>query len=230
MFKYDVHYPIKNKAKNLVIFLHGYNGCIADHQYAIDWLNEYLNASCVIVPEAPDVCDKNPNKKQWFGMLKYDVNNVRSLPETSVFQIFSIYQKAANDVDKRANEINSFIDDMQKKYGFDDEHTFLIGFSQGAMLSLYTALTRCKKLGGAFVIAGLAVARKTLAKKICSRPDLYLFHGKDDLKVQYKTLNSTKRWLQRNEIVPHVYTYGGLAHRVAEDEINVIASVINNKF
>ena len=220
-------YILGNNPQNLVIFLHGYNGNPADHQYAIDWLKQYLQQSILIVPEAPEICDKNPQKKQWFGMLKYDAANRRSQPETTVAEIMDIYNAAAPEIASRAQMLNEFISDLQQQFNIDNAHTYLIGFSQGAMLTVWTALTRPQKIAGGFVLSGLIAAEETLAGKIESRPPLYLFHGQDDMKVQYKTLDFSVQWLQQRQIPLKVQTYVDLAHRINEDEIKSIADIIN---
>lgn len=226
MLEFDSHI-IGSTPNKLVIFLHGYNGTIATHQYALDWLTQYLQNAVFIVPHAPQVSDKNPERRQWFGMLKYDADNRRADPQTSVEDIYAIYNKTAAEVDKCATQINLFIDEMQQKFNIDDAHTFLCGFSQGAMLTLYVALTRRNELGGAFVLSGLTAGADLLQTKISARPPLYLFHGENDLRVQYKTLPTTLDWLKQNHISAKVQTYAGLEHRMNEEEIRLVADIIN---
>lgn len=228
MFEYD-SYIIGPTPNKLVIFLHGYNGTIATHQYALDWLKQYVQNAVIIAPQAPQISDKNPERRQWFGMLKYDVQNRRADPQTTTEDIFAIYNNANTEIDLCAAQINLFIDALQQKFGIDDTHTFLCGFSQGAMLTLYTALTRHTPLGGAFVLSGLVAGADSLQTKISARPPLYLFHGEDDLRVQYKTLPITLDWLKQNHVSAKVQTYAGLDHRMNEEEIKQIANVINNK-
>ncbi|MBR1601579.1 MAG: hypothetical protein IJ677_08405 [Alphaproteobacteria bacterium] len=221
---YQIGKPLK-----LVFFLHGYNGNIDDHQYAIDWLCQKLNDSIVIVPKAPQISDKNPQKNQWFGMLKYDSENKRSQPETSVDEIFAIYNSASSEIRQCAKNINNFINEIQKKYKITDNQTYIIGFSQGAMLTIYTSLSRQTQIAGSFSLSGLIAGANSLSEDIKSHPSVYLFHGEDDLKVQYKTLTYNKDWLKNHNINSKVYTYCGLAHKICEAEIDEIAKIINCK-
>lgn len=225
MFKYD-SYKIGTPSK-LVIFIHGYNGTIADHQYAIDWLCKKLRNALLIIPQAPQISEKNSLKYQWFGMKKYDPENKRTQENTSSEEIFAIYNNAQKDVSDCAQAINKFIDDMQQKYEIDDAHTYLIGFSQGAMLAIYSALSRHHQLDSVFSLSGLIAAEDLLSENIKATPKVYLFHGTEDLKVQYKTLPDSIKWLQLHGINPQVYTYNELAHKICEAEINQIAAEIN---
>lgn len=226
MLKYN-YYQV-GKPLKLLIFLYGYNSTADDYQYATDRLLAKISNAVVVIPQAPQTSEKNPLKYQWFGMQKYDPENKRTQARTSVEEIFSIYNKAQKDVSDCAQTVNQFIDDMQKQYGNDNTSTYLIGFSQGAMLALYTALCRPQKLAGAFCLSGLAAAADLLAKNINSAPKIYLFHGKKDMKVQYKTLPHSVKWLQTHGINPQVQIYDELAHKICEAEINIIAEQINN--
>lgn len=228
MFEYQINTP-QQPAQKMLIFLHGYNDSVANYRQIFDLFCQNLPLCYVAMPQSPEICDKNPQQRQWFGMQQYDPQNRRINPLASVQEIFEIYQKAAADINKCAAELNIFIDELQKKYNISDSQTYLAGFSQGAMLTLYTALSRQKALGGAFVLSGLAAGRKLLAGKIAARPPLYLFHGKDDLKVQYKTLDSTVLWLKKQKITPQIFTYDGLTHHINMAEITQICSIINQE-
>lgn len=221
-------YKTTDNPKSLVVFLHGYNGDLEDHKYAIDWLKNSLTSAYLATPIAPENCDKNPEKRQWFGMLKYDPEYKRSNPDTSIKEIFDIYNEAQNDLDCRANDINQFITKLQRELSINNAHTYLIGFSQGAMLTIYTSLTRNAPLAGAFAVAGLVAGSDLLEKKIAAKPLLYMLHGEDDLKVQYKTLPNSLKWLKAHGVNVSSSTYTHLAHRVNEDEISKISSIINN--
>ena len=225
-------YKILNYTQNpdsLVIFLHGYNGNIEDHGYALEWLKKYLQNSVIIVPEAPETCDKNPKKRQWFGMLKYDAENLRYNKNTTPEQIFSIYENTGNEIAERAAQINDFVTKMQEEYQITAQKTYLIGFSQGAMLTLFAALSNQKSYGGAFILSGLVAGANRLVSEIKARPPMYFFHGKEDGKVQYKTLALTEKWLQKNHVEYKLFTYPHLAHKISEDEILKISKIIAQK-
>lgn len=228
MFEYQINTP-QTKAAKMLIFLHGYNDCVSNYRQIFDLFCQNIPLAYVIMPQSPEICDKNPQQRQWFGMLQYDSQNLRTKPQTPTKQIFEIYQKAAGDINKCAAELNDFIDTLQKKYNITDSQTYLAGFSQGAMLTLYTALCRKQIIGGAFVLSGLAAGRKLLADKINARPPLYLFHGTEDMKVQYKTLKSTVLWLKKQKISPQIFTYEGLTHHINIAEIMKICDIINKE-
>lgn len=53
-----------------------------------------------------------------------------------------------------------------------------------------------------------------------------MFHGVQDMHVQYKTLAASLAWLSKNNIAAHGITYDDLKHRINEDEIKKTAYYI----
>lgn len=226
MFQFD-YYSLCDSPSWLIIFLHGYNDCPQNHRKYLEYLMQKSPNSCIIAPKSNKTCDKNPHQNQWFGMLSNDPDNKRISPDTPVSQIFDIYQRAEKDIDDCASKINRFINTLQQKYHIDNNHTYLIGFSQGAMLALYTALSRTATLAGVFSLSGLIAGKDKLAKKISSTPKTYIFHGKKDNIVQYKTLSFTIEWLETHGVISQIFTYDELSHRLSENEFNEISKIIN---
>ncbi|MBR1399294.1 MAG: hypothetical protein IJ564_03855 [Alphaproteobacteria bacterium] len=226
MFEFQT-YLSDVKAKKLAIYLHGYNDSVQNCAAIAECFEKYLQNAVLVVPQSPQKCDKNKNNMQWFGMLDVDAQNRRRNPEISAEEIFNIYENAGKSVSDCAKRINEFISQMQTKFGIDDAHTYLIGFSQGAMLTVFTALSRKKQLAGAFCLSGMIAAKNVLEKEICAKPKVYLFHGEDDLKVQYKTLDITISWLQNHGISPYIRRIKNLPHKVTEEEILQVCRIIN---
>ena len=226
MLQYEIYKSGVTQHK-LVLFLHGYNDTITNHQNTLNLLKQNLSETLLIMPHAPEISDKNPQKRQWFGMRQYDADNIRTDQTTSVEEIIRIYNRTAADIDYNAELLNNFITGIQEQYGISDANTYLIGFSQGAMLALYASLTRNNKLGGVFVLSGLIAGAQQLQTKIKSKPLLYLFHGTVDTKVQFKTFAYTLDWLKKNQVEYQYKIYENLAHKISEDEISYIAAKIN---
>ncbi len=210
----------------LIIFLHGYNSNIADVEPYAEMLAQKIPDSLIIVPEAPEASERNPLKKQWYALTDVDPERRRRKPETSTDEIVAIYNRTGQRISKAAKEINRFITALQKQYSAANKNTYIMGFSQGAMLAIFTGLTRRYKLGGVFPFAGIVCGKDTLEKELSSKPDVYLFHGTSDLSVQYKTLDFTKEWLETHGINWEAVEYDGIEHRLIEDEMEDAAEII----
>ena len=225
-FNYITFGNTENPTK-LIVFLHGYNSYIKD---IVPFANIFANSmkdTLVIVPDAHLQSEKNPLKKQWYALVDLDPELIRRNPDSSIEQIVDIYNKTGDRISGVAKKVNSFISNIQKKYAIANKDTYLMGFSQGAMLAIYTGLTRRFKLGGVFSLAGIICGKDMLEKELLSKPNVYLFHGSSDKCVQYKTLDFTKSWLDKHDIFWEAIEYDGIEHKVIEEEIFDSIEIIN---
>jgi len=184
------------KAKQLVILLHGLGANGEDLFGLVPYFAKVLEDAHFISPDAPFPCDMAPFGLQWF-----------SLQDRSEEAILKGVREAAPI-------LNSFIDKKKNELGLEDKDVFLIGFSQGTMLSLYTALRREKPLGGVLGYSG-ALAGAHLIKDECkSKPPVCLIHGEIDDVVPFDAFNQAMSVLQKQGFEVHGYSSPDLAHGI----------------
>ena len=218
-----------SKPKKLIVFLHGYNSCIEDLLPSIEGLKNRLNDTLIITPLANCVCERNPSKKQWYGLNDVDPLKKRRNIATSVNDIVDIYNKTGERISKVSKEINSFVSEIQKEYKIKNKDTYIVGFSQGAMLAIYSGLSRRYQVGGVFSLAGIISGKDKLKQELRSKPNVYLFHGTSDVFVQYKTLEFTKKWLDKNKIYWEAFEYEGIEHKLTDEEMSDIVKIIKQE-
>ena len=212
--------------KKLVVFLHGYTSMADDVMPYAKILSNHLKDAVIIVPEADMVSEKNPEKKQWYALIDIDPYRLRRQPDTSTEDIVEIYNRAGPRISAVAKRINRFISALQREYHISNRQTYIMGFSQGAMIAIYAGLTRRYALGGVFPFSGIVCGKDLLEKELSAHPEVYLFHGTGDLVVQYKTLEFTKEWLQNHNVDWVAKEYDGIEHKLIEDEIVDAAKII----
>ena len=229
IYKYKA-FKSGDKVNKLIVFLHGYNSCIEDVEPFAESLAKDIDGALVVVPEADMQSERNHAKKQWYALVDVDPDRKRRKPETSTAEIVEIYNKTGMRISQVAKKMNSFITSLQHELKVKNKDTFVMGFSQGAMLSMYVGLTRKYELGGVFPFAGIICGKDMLEKELSSRPEIYLFHGTSDLSVQYKTLDFTKDWLEKHNIDWEAIEYDGIEHRLIDEEMKDAASIINRRY
>jgi len=220
------YYKIGVNPQKLIIFIHGYNGSPEAIDYAIQSLKGKLDNTVIVVPRAPYPCEKDVNNLQWLSFYQVDPKAEFRNPDSSVEKIFDIFDALAPSFAETAVQMNDFIDQMQKQFDIDDHNTYIAGFSQGAMIALYTALTRKNTLGGCIMLSGIVAGRPLLENNVISKPGVLIMHGEDDATVQYKTLPTTLKWLDSQKIKYSCFTYKGLAHRMNDDEMQQLADFV----
>ncbi len=215
------------KPANLLIFLHGYNNTHGEMEPAYRYLLDHCPDLAILAPEGKFSSNKDIKRKSWYKIPGFDQERKRKDQNTPIEEIVRIYNQAGNKLSKTAAELNDFIDQNQKLHGFTDQNTYIAGFSQGAMVAIWTALCRKHALAGCFSLAGLAAANETLGPLLSAKPPVYLLHGDKDFQVQLKCLEYTKNWLIEKQIRVESKIFSGLDHRIEKSELDYIAATVS---
>ena len=161
VYKYKA-FKSGSKVSRLIIFLHGYNSCIEDVEPFAEMLLQHLDYTLVVMPEADTQSERNPLKKQWYALVDVDPDRKRRIPETPTDEIVEIYNRTGPRISETAKKMNAFISSLQKELKIKNKDTYVMGFSQGAMLAMYVGLTRKYELGGVFAFACIVCCKDLL--------------------------------------------------------------------
>ncbi len=182
-------------SKNLVIFLHGWGSDGNDLiQISHHW-RKALSHTTFLAPNGPEQCLGNPSGRQWFNILTE--NNV---------EIF-------DGLKKSFSLLNVYIDQQLKIYNLKHDDFFLVGFSQGTMLSLHASLRR--KCKGVIGYSG-AFLDNELPEKIIKN-DILLVHGELDNIVPITKMEQAKLKLKNMSNKLESKKYNNLEHSINED-------------
>ncbi len=130
------------------------------------------------------------------------------------------YTSNNEQAEKSRQDLGKFIDQMQEKYHTDKQKVFMLGFSQGAMMSLTCALTMPQKVKGAVVLSGkLREETKVLIADNQALKDskIYISHGKKDLRVPFAEAENANTYLKNLGINPVFNAYPAMQHEVTEE-------------
>jgi phospholipase/carboxylesterase len=159
--------PASGKAKQLVVFLHGYG---ADGNDLLDigkqwqrWLPDAAFAS----PHAPEPCGMSPQGKQWFNLTFRDPD------------------ERWNGVNAARPALDAFLDEELLRLGIPASKLALVGFSQGTMMALHTGLRRAAQPAGILGFSGMLVMEngkgpESLEGQLIGKPPILLVHGDAD--------------------------------------------------
>lgn len=224
------HFMPSESPKILLIFLHGYNNTREDFADFYAGLQASVPGLLIVAPEGKFSSLKDERRKSWYKISGFDAEGKRFKEETTVEEIAQIYTCASELLEKTAGELNAFIDKVQRQYGLKDSQTYIGGFSQGAMLAIWTSLIRRKQIAGCFSLSGLAAANDKLDKQIKSHPPVFLLHGDKDRQVLFKCMDFTARWLEKENIYVETAAFPGLEHFVSMEEAAHIARILCRQF
>ena len=192
--------PIIDKGsstKFLVFFLHGWGSDGNDLiQIGEIWKSKLPNTT-FIAPNGPEVCGGNPHGRQWFDILSNnDAEALKGLNQSYL-------------------DLKSFIDTYLKKYNLSQDKYFLVGFSQGTMLAIYTSLR--EKLLGVVGYSGAFLGN--LPNEEIKNNDYLLLHGQNDTIVPITKMHNAADKLEpiANTLIKKIYN--DLEHSINEEGI-----------
>ena len=193
------------KARSLVVFLHGYGADGADLLGLADPLAPHLPDTVFVAPDAPEPCAGNPMGRQWFGIPWMD-----GTPE----------DEARAGVARSAEDINAFLDARLAAEGLGPEALALVGFSQGAMMSLHVAPRRDPAVGAVVAISGRLLAPELLGE-VKTRPPVMLIHGDRDPVVPFAEMDRAAEALAAAGFDVYGHIMEGTPHGIAPDGLSV---------
>ncbi|CCF78433.1 esterase [Wolbachia endosymbiont of Onchocerca ochengi] len=202
---------VSGNKKNLIVCLHGWGSSGDNFVHLAKVMSKSLHDSCFVAPNAPFEREIGDGY-QWF-----------SLENRSEEALYSGVKNATLIV-------NHFIDTKLKKFGLKDTQLSLVGFSQGAMLAIHTALTRTQSCASVVVYSGRFLSPSKVAPNIKSKPNMCLIHGDADDIVPFSSLDLTVKALKKNGINVEGYPIHGLGHIINEEGIKLGVEFIKKNF
>lgn len=162
----SLHYIVREPKKvisnpPLLILLHGYG---SNEQDLFSFAEELPDELLIVSAQAPH--SMSFSSYAWYA-INFDANNGK----------FSDLVQAKESID----QIAIFIDEIKNKYNTNADKTFLLGFSQGAILSYALSLLYPNKVNHVIALSGYVnedLLPKGIAKNITT--DYYISHGTVD--------------------------------------------------
>ncbi len=183
------------KAKKAIILIHG-RGATAD---SILSLSSHLNLTdyAILAPQA------NANSWYPFGFMASDAGNKDSL------------KQSLEMLEKTREEI--------LEAGIPNERIYLLGFSQGACLSLEFAAQNATKFGGIVAFTGGLIGEKLSAEKYSgdfSDTPIFIGSSERDFHVPAERIKESADLLRKMGADVTVKLYDDPEHTIRTDEIN----------
>jgi phospholipase/carboxylesterase len=190
------------RPRQLVVLLHGLGSNGQDLiSLAPLWAQGLPNA-LFVSPDAPFPCDMAPMGHQWF-----------SLQEWTEEAMLKGAEKAFPIVD-------NYLDKLLKNAGLTDADMVLVGFSQGTMMSLYTAPRRRNPCAGVLGYSGALLGAKLLKNTNVHKVPTCLIHGESDTVVPVTAWHQAMAALKDLDVPTSGRLIPGLAHGIDDEGIN----------
>lgn len=196
----NLHYVVREPKTNienpsLLILLHGYG---SNEQDLFSFANELPDNLLIVSAQAP--LSMGFGGYAWYS-INFDDKNGK----------FSDLKEAKESIDK----IAVFIDEIKLKYNTNTDKTFLLGFSQGAILSYSLSFFFPNKVQHVIALSGY-INTELLPENISSeiKTDYYCSHGSVDQVLPVEWARKSKSFLD-NLGFKNDYSEYNVGHGVA---------------
>ncbi|MCC5618946.1 prolyl oligopeptidase family serine peptidase [Nostoc sp. CHAB 5836] len=187
----------------LVVLLHSYGNNGDDMISLAQIFANILPSTIFHCPTAPARCDDYPDYHQWFRISGDDQNAITA------------------DLRSTSRTLDEFLDNMMNRYGLDEAHTVLVGFSQGAAMALHAGLRRAKPLAGIISFSGALEMPDALAAEIKSRPEVLLIHGDSDQVIPVEQALRAAYFLRASGVEVDLHIAKDVDHQVAPTGVSI---------
>lgn len=193
------------KARSIVVFVHGYGADGADLLGLADVLGQHLPDTMFYAPDAPQACKGNPFGYQWFPIPWMDGSSEAA---------------AAEGLAASSAALNAFLDACLAEADLTDADLALVGFSQGAMISLHVAPRRPNAVAAVVAISGRLLQPETLAREMAVKVPVLLVHGDQDPVVPFESMKAAGDVLVQNGFETLGHVMRGTGHGIANDGLS----------
>lgn len=204
----------KGQAKSAVIFVHGYGADGADLLGLADPLGPHLPHTAFYSPDAPEPCSGNPFGRQWFPIPWLDGSSEEA---------------ARQGLLAAAVDLNGFVDQVLAEEGIAPAALALVGFSQGAMMSLHIAPRREQSIAAVVAISGRLLVPDLLATEAKVKPPVLLVHGDQDQVVPFEDMGLAGNALVAAGFETYGHVMEGGGHGISQDGLGVTLQFLKER-
>ena len=132
------------------------------------------------------------------------------------------YDGETADLQRSARLIEDFVTQATAKYHTRSDRVFLVGFSQGAIMSYEVGLRKPALLRGIAALSGsvLPVLKAELkADAALDKLAIFIGHGTLDQALSYASATRANEVLQAVGLKPEFHGYVGMPHTISEAEV-----------
>ena len=198
--------------RNVIILCHGYGGDGKDISIVAHYWKNFLPNTLFVCPNAPEVCKVNPDGFQWFDLMDQTEDEILSKSLSA------------------ENNLNKLIDEVIERNKLNINQISLVGFSQGCMISLQTALKRKDQIKCLIGYSGKILNPKHLSKNILSRPEIYLMHGDKDNVVPITSLLEAKDFFLKQDYQIKTKIFKNCEHRIPTEGLSAGLEFLKKNF
>lgn len=192
--KTSLHYlvrqpKIKTEKTPLVILMHGVG---SNEQNMFSFADALPDNFLVVSARGP--LTLRTDSYAWF--------QAQIMPDRSIIN--------GEQAENSRKEIIQFIDDLKNVEDFDEEQVYLMGFSQGGIMSYSVALTEPEKIKGIAVMSGRLLSEVkplVVSDERLKKLNIFVSHGTNDSVLRFEYATDAVDYLHSKGLQPEFHQY-----------------------
>lgn len=207
-----------NRPKKLIFLLHGYGDNadnfihIASEFHQPDWEANYVALN------APSTIHNYPLGREWFNLYPNGIY----ITEAGAKEIKAIRFEVLLALNKIESTIKNFTDKFSLKFS----DCFVVGFSQGGMMTFELGNYLNQQLGGLAIISGRIFDERVINNINFLQTPLFISHGDKDDVLPIKNFYKSCDFLKKNQFNYESYLLKGVRHTISPETIDLLQKFI----
>ncbi|MDC6448365.1 hypothetical protein PQZ42_04725, partial [Alphaproteobacteria bacterium] len=158
--------------KKLIFMLHGYGDNAANFMHLAQPIDQEEWQAAYVALNAPGSITGNFMGYQWFDLYPDGIYIAEAGPKE--------FKKINNEVNQSVRKIVNTIDQYCESLKLSYEDCFLMGFSQGAMMTFEVGSFLQKKLAGLGILSGRIMSHEIIENDSLLQTPIFISHGELD--------------------------------------------------
>ena len=209
------------KPKKLIFMLHGY-GDTAENFIHVSSMLEQLDLKVnYIALNAPKQIPNYPIGRQWFNLYPNGIYIDKvGVTETKIIK---------KEISEAVLLIKNTISEKKDFYGLSFNDCFLLGFSQGGMMTYEFGNNFQDCLAGLAIISGCIMFEKLTINKYLLKTPIFISHGSKDEVLPIKLFDEAYEHLKKNKFLFESHILEEDSHIISLKAIKLLQNFIKKK-
>jgi len=204
--------------QKLIFMLHGYGDSAENFIHVANSFDHLDFRANYFALNAPLVIPNYPLGRQWFDLYPNGIYIADAgFKEIKIIQseILRVNQMLKNTINKIIN-----------KYKLSYKDCFLLGFSQGGIMTFEFGNYSSNSLGGLAILSGRIMTEDIVTNKSLIKTPIFISHGDSDDVLPIKVYEQACNFLKKNKLLYESYKLKGDTHMISPNAINLLQKFI----
>ena len=207
-----------DKPRKLMVMLHGYGDNAANFMHLAhpidkdEWEMHYISLN------APSVIPGNMMGYQWFDLYPGGVYISEAGPKE--------YEVVNKEIESSVLKLKETIYFYLEKLQLDQKDCFLMGFSQGGIITFELARSMEKIFAGIGILSGRIIEKNEKLNPNLLKTPIFISHGSKDDVIPISKFEKSIEYLKNNNCTFESHIMNGDTHTISPNTINLFQKFI----